>query len=131
MISKKEISERKILSRNLIRTLRILAGLLVGAFAATIISSGNNEAVTWWAAPSMQFFFLLTGVMWGKIDAPADIRAIQAYIAVVACMCFLPNLFFTDFYFVSSPLFVGWALMIGRQVASWLERARIKDEEFI
>ena len=129
MISKKEISERKTLSRNLIMTLCVLTGLLIGAFAEMILNS--NEQVTWWAAPSMQFFFLLTGVAWGKIDAQADLRAIQAYIAAVACLCFLPNLFFKDFYFVSSPLFVGWALMIGRQLASWLERASIRDEEYI
>ena len=129
MISKKEISERKTLSRNLIMTLCVLIGLLIGASAGMILNS--KESVTWWATPSMQFFFLLTGVAWGKIDAPADLRAIQAYIAAVACLCFLPNLFFKDFYFVSSPLFVGWALMIGRQLASWLERARIKDEEYI
>ena len=130
MISKKEILERKTLSRNLIMTLCVLTGLLAGAaFTGMIINS--KETVTWWAAPCMQFFFLLTGLMWGKIDAPENIRAIQAYIAAVACLCFLPNLFFKDFYFVSYPLFVGWALMIGKQLASWLERARIKDEEYI
>ncbi|MBI5004653.1 MAG: hypothetical protein HZC04_00490 [Candidatus Lloydbacteria bacterium] len=109
--------ERSVL--NLVTTLLALIFLYVVAFAEIFVRAGE---IAWWT-PIAQLFFIIIGGQWGRIKVPANTRATQVYIAIVASLCFLPDLFMKSFGLVSFPLFVGWVMTFIGQLMSLLKKA--------
>lgn len=118
-------SEKECLSWNLIATLFVLTILYVGMLTGIFIKI--NETVAWWV-PMIQIFFFLVGILCGGIEISTNIRDIQIYIVTIWCLCFLPYLVSANFGLFSFPLFVGWALVLAGQLASWLKKVYSSNE---
>lgn len=110
--------EKERLLLNLVTTLLVLIFLYIVAFTEIFVRASEAP---WWM-PVAQLFFIIIGGLWGRVKVPANTRAMQVYIAIVASLCFLPDLFMKNFGMASFPLFVGWTMAFVGQLMSLLKK---------